>query len=705
MTLLPLFLLASAALAAEARFYFVDVGHGNATFVVAPSGEVMLLDAGPTRAAGRILSFMRQNGISKIDYLVVSHFEDDHMGAAPRIAAEIPVRNFVDHGGSVVFDKSDDWWKQRRGPWFREGMGKQYDASFDVYRAARDKSRHVLVKSGDKVPVSGLEVTVVSAAGRNIDRPLQLPATRGLSCEALDRRAEDDAEDGQSVGVAIRHGRFRFVYLGDLTWNAANSLFCPQNLIGQVDAYLITHHAQSMGKQLGAYYHGLSCCSPAEVQSLAPRVAILSMGGLGHKMGGPDALRTIHGVPGLDLWQTEFIRDGGEKGWNGPEQFIANLGETSEKVPFLELVANEDGSFRMINSRNQFAKPYPGAAPAQLDVESIRRKVQNGTELTPAERETLQRVNAEQREQRRKQYLKDHKPHASSGFTALSDLGAGLYKGEPGGLYPNGRNEPPPDHLRAGIAMAKQVQPLDAQGRPSPEGRIVLLAIGFSNPNMEFPAFQRKAAREPGIHPRLLTVNGCVGGQASSVIADPSSNYWSMVDQRLAAAGVTRSQVQALWIKEVVPGPALEFPGESKKLQGHLTATLQNVHNRFPNSKLAYLSNRTYGGYTEVGGSPEPWAYETGFAVKWAIADQIAGMAGLNYDPVKGEVRAPWAAWGPDLWTDGEKGRKDGLVFTRQDLGDDGLHPSEKGQDKIAALLLDFFKSSPTTRPWFLSGR
>jgi len=162
----------------ETRLYVVDVGLGNAAFVVAPSGEVMLLDTGPARAAQRVLAFMGQNGIRKIDYLVASHFEEDHIGAAAVIAGKVPIVRFVDHGQSVVYGKDDNWWKQRRGPWFREGMSKQYDQSFDVYRAARDKARHIVVKAGDRVPIAALDVVVVSAAGR--------AACRGCPCTDAD---------------------------------------------------------------------------------------------------------------------------------------------------------------------------------------------------------------------------------------------------------------------------------------------------------------------------------------------------------------------------------------------------------------------------------------------------------------------------------------------------------------------------------------
>lgn len=304
--------------------------------------------------------------------------------------------------------------------------------------------------------------------------------------------------------------------------------------------------------------------------------------------------------------------------------------------------------------------------------------------------------------QRRELYLKNNPPRASTGVAALSDLGTGKYKGEEGGLYPGGSNTIPAAHHNAGIAIAKRVVPLNAEGQPDANGKIVMLSIGFSNPNIEFPGLQRKAAADRAVNPKLLTVNGCVGGQASSVIADPNSNYWKMVQDRLTKAGVTAQQVQTIWLKEVVPGPSAPFPAEAKKLQGHLAQTLRNLRDKFPNVKLAFLSNRIYGGYTESGGSPEPYAYETSFAVKWVIADQIAGNADLNYDSSKGPVRAPWAAWAADIWTDGEKGRKDGLVFLREDMREDGLHPSDKGTAKVATLLLNFFKTDPTTTPWFL---
>jgi acetyl esterase/lipase len=344
---------------AEARFCVVDVGHGNAVFVTAPSGEVMLLDTGSSRAANRVLAFIEQHGIGKIDYLLVSHFEDDHMGAAPAIAAKVPIGCFVDHGECVTYGKDDNWWQERRRPSFKPGLAKRNDDGYDAYRKARSGSRHLVVKPGDRVPIKGLDVIVVTAAGKAITQPLPGGGIANPGCPSTDRRAVDDAEDGQSVGVVVQHGMFRFVDLGDLTWSVSAALFCPKNLVGTVDAYVVTHHGQSLPRELGEYYYGISSCPPAEVLGLSPRVAVLTMGAVGHLHGNADAMKTVHSVLGLDLWQTNFIREGGEKDHNGPEQMIANLGTRSEKVPSIELAARTDGSFAVTNSRNGYTKKYP----------------------------------------------------------------------------------------------------------------------------------------------------------------------------------------------------------------------------------------------------------------------------------------------------------------------------------------------------------
>ncbi len=290
----------------------------------------------------------------------------------------------------------------------------------------------------------------------------------------------------------------------------------------------------------------------------------------------------------------------------------------------------------------------------------------------------------------------------STGLIPLTELGPGSYHGFPGGLYGDGSNGRPPEHEEAGRRLAAEVVPRDAFGAPSPAGRIVLLSIGMSNTTQEFQAFLELAAADPDLNPALTIVDGAKGGQSADRILRDPDPYWEHVASRLAEAGVTSRQVQVVWMKQAHPRPSDPFPEHARRLERDLAELARVLKSRFPELRLLYLSSRTYGGYASTALNPEPYAYESGFSVKWVIDAQISGDAELNYDPGAGPVKAPWLSWGPYLWADGEKARSDGLTWSCSDFGRDGTHPSASGREKVARMLLDFFKSDPTARPWFL---
>ena len=293
----------------------------------------------------------------------------------------------------------------------------------------------------------------------------------------------------------------------------------------------------------------------------------------------------------------------------------------------------------------------------------------------------------------------------SVGFTPLSDLATGSYKGFQGGLYPGGQNVPPAAQLAAAMARAAAMQPLGVDGSPNAGGKIVLLSVGMSNATQEYQAFMGLARADVQMSRRVLLVDGAQGGQTASIVRDPAANYWKVLDQRLQQAGSSPAQVQVIWLKEANAGPTDPFPGHARTLQADLEATVGVAHDRFPNLKLIYFSSRTYGGYATTTLNPEPYAYETGFAVKWLIEKQIQGDATLNFDPAKGPVRAPVLLWGPYLWADGMTPRSDGLVWQCDDfVASDGTHPSDPaGRRKVGNLLLDFLKTNDTTKGWFLA--
>ncbi len=307
----------------------------------------------------------------------------------------------------------------------------------------------------------------------------------------------------------------------------------------------------------------------------------------------------------------------------------------------------------------------------------------------------------------------------SVGLTPLNDLGQDLYLDRyPGGLYPDGANEPPAQHRTEGLRRALGIQPPDADGRPDPGGKIVLLSIGMSNTTQEFcggnpclrGSFENQADGEPRVnHDTLVIVDGAAGGQTAQTWDSPDDpNYDRVRDTRLGREGVTEAQVLAVWVKVANATPRASLPdpeADAFRLLRFMGGISRALKQRYPNVQVVFFSSRIYAGYASTPLNPEPYAYESGFAVKWLIEAQIRQMSGGGIDPIAGDLdydgAAPWLAWGAYLWADGLTPRSDGLIWRCEDLRDDGTHPSPSGVEKVGGLLLDFMLTSPFSRPWF----
>lgn len=313
-----------------------------------------------------------------------------------------------------------------------------------------------------------------------------------------------------------------------------------------------------------------------------------------------------------------------------------------------------------------------------------------------------------------------------AGRVPLIDLAGGTYLGFPGGLYPGGSNSIPGPHAAVGVARGNAVQPLDVNGTPSREGRYVLLSIGMSNTTQEFCSspsdatcapwtFMGRAAADPAVnHTALAIVNGAAGGRSAAFWDSPTDpDYDRVRDTHLRPRGLSEKQVQVVWVKVANPRPTASLPASSSDaytLQTQLGNILRALRVRYPNVQQVFMSSRIYGGYATTPLNPEPYAYESGFAVKWVIQAQIEQMqqSGRAVDPRAADLNyatvAPWIAWGPYLWGDGATPRSDGLIWEQKDLQADGTHPSQSGQAKVATMLLRLFKESPVTRCWFIVG-
>ena len=329
---MPIVLLAAAAAlhAQTLHIYAIDVEGGKSTLYVSPSGESMLVDAGyagnDNRDANRIAAAAAAAGVKRIDYLVVTHYHGDHAGGVAQLAAKIPVGRIYDHGDN--FEKSN----------------AKTEAVFAPYAALREKYPHETVRPGDSIPVKGLRVNIVAAAGDSIQKPLPGAGQPNPLCASYEALPPDPGENAHSVAMIITFGNLRIADLGDLFWDKEYDLACPVNKLGTVDLYMTTHHGTATSGP------------PQMVHALRPKVAIMNNGET--KGGSVRAWTTIENSPGLqDLWQLHFSKEGGA-GHNVAEKFIANPSEKNDRGYSIEVSAHPDGSFTVRNDRNGFEKSY-----------------------------------------------------------------------------------------------------------------------------------------------------------------------------------------------------------------------------------------------------------------------------------------------------------------------------------------------------------
>jgi competence protein ComEC len=351
-TLLPA---SAAAQSKPLNIYVIDVEGGNATLFVAPSGESLLIDTGNAGAAaardsGRIEDAIKDAGLDHLDHLIITHWHGDHFGGLADLAAQVPIREFIDHGPNVQPGELADTFLAK------------------TYPQLIAKAKHTVAKPGDKISLAGLDVRVVTSAGASIKTPLPGGGKPNPYCSAY-KPGDNNAEDPQSVGIFVAYGKFRTIHLGDLTKNKEFELMCPINKIGTVDVLLGLHHGQS------------SSNSPVLVHAVHPRVAIMNDGT--RKGGEPEVMQTVHSSPGLeDLWQLHFSLLSGQE-YTVPGMFIANTADDAPsampvaamppptpgpnappapvhngKAHWIKLSAQADGSFTVTNTRNGFSKTY-----------------------------------------------------------------------------------------------------------------------------------------------------------------------------------------------------------------------------------------------------------------------------------------------------------------------------------------------------------
>lgn len=321
-----LLMLAGSASARNLEIFFIDVEGGQSTLIVTPAGRSLLIDAGyggrAARDAERIVAATREAHIERIDYLLITHFHNDHVGGVPELAERIPILRFVDYGAPL-------------------GIDRMATNAFRRYEPVRGQNVHLQPAPGDRLPLEGVDADIVSAAGVLSSKPLAGGGQANAACARLEDQIDDETENFRSIGVRLQFGAFTFVDLGDLSGNMLGRVVCPINLLGQASVYLVAHH--------GNYDSNV----PAVLTALRPQVAVLNNGPT--KGGAPDSLKTLLAQPHMDLWQLHESRSKDAR--NAPTAFIANVDDGATGY-WIKLTAQSDGSFEVLNSRTGFLKKY-----------------------------------------------------------------------------------------------------------------------------------------------------------------------------------------------------------------------------------------------------------------------------------------------------------------------------------------------------------
>ena len=280
--------------------YYIDTEGGQSTLFVAPSGETLLVDTGNSgdRDLGRIVETLKGAGVKQIDHMWTTHYHGDHVGSLLALAKEFPMMHFYDHGTPNAGDRI-------------------VSAAFLTAYEELSKGKRTIVKPGDKVRMTGLDVTTVASANQFIRTNLPGGGMANPACAGVKPKDEStyiDPDNGDSAGFIMTYGKFRTADLGDLTWNGELDLMCPTNRIGTVDLYLVSHHGLDRSG------------SPALVNALAPRVAVMNNGT--RKGGAPDVFKGLFASPGLeDVWQLHWSYNAGLD--NLPATFIANVDDNA----------------------------------------------------------------------------------------------------------------------------------------------------------------------------------------------------------------------------------------------------------------------------------------------------------------------------------------------------------------------------------------
>jgi beta-lactamase superfamily II metal-dependent hydrolase len=302
------------------EIYFVDTEGGAATLIVTPSGESILIDSGNPggRDAERIHKEAQKAGLKKIDHLITTHWHSDHYGGVAKLGKLIPIENYYDHGVPESLDEDKTGFPVLIGAYKEATAGKSKTLKAGDSLEIRQAKNHP--------PIT---LQCLCASGKVIaDKP---NAPENPRAKDHKPKPDDPTDNARSVGILLTYGNFRFLDLGDLTWNVEYKLVHPSDKIGLVDVYQVTHHGLDISN------------NPVLVKTVQPRVAICNNGA--RKGAAASVIATLRRVEGIEaIYQMHKNVTVGEAE-NTDSAYIANKEEKCQGEPIHLRVDQDSKSY------------------------------------------------------------------------------------------------------------------------------------------------------------------------------------------------------------------------------------------------------------------------------------------------------------------------------------------------------------------------
>ena len=235
--------------------HVLDVGQGDAIALRTPHGRWVLVDTGPLSRSGDagrriVVPFLRRRGVRRLDALVISHGDADHLGGAPAVVAALQPRLVVVPGQPLA-----------------TSLYRQHLAAVDAVGASWQAGR-----AGDSLEIDGVRFIVLHPTARWADREFR--------------------PNENSLVLRVEYGCFSALFTGDIGFSVEDHL---QGRLEPADLLKVGHHGSG-----GSTGNGL-------LDMLSPRIAVVSVGRNGYGHPAPAVLERLE-ARDIETFRTD--RDG-----------------------------------------------------------------------------------------------------------------------------------------------------------------------------------------------------------------------------------------------------------------------------------------------------------------------------------------------------------------------------------------------------------